>query len=379
MPLIPTDLIEQLLKKHTETQATITFVTAHNSDPSLQVYGRVIEEGTRLRIVEAKEFTGDTQTHCCINAGIYLIHKNFLTSALSELSKNTASGEFFITDLIGMATMRELTVAMVSASFDDIRGINTYKELWATEQIKKSALMQHWMNNGVRFAMPQSNALDLNVTIGRSTFIAAGAHIRGNSHIGENCFIGEFSIIENSTIEHKSSVLSHCVLNDAHVQSGAQVGPFAHLRNHTIVGINAHIGNFVELKNSVMGAESKAKHLSYLGDATVGSQVNIGAGTITCNHNGVEKHRTIIEDHAYVGSNNTLVAPVTLGANCFTAAGSVITEHVPANALGIGRARQVNKEEYALRLKKKKADVPIKNTYHAALTKNETSSMPQES
>lgn len=354
MPLVTPNLINQLIEKHRTTQAAISFVTAHNSDPSLGSYGRVIQDNDGVRVLEAKEFTGDANIHCCVNAGIYLVKKDYLITTLASLQKNATSAEFQIPDLINIASAQKLIVTSVAAPFDEVRGVNTYKELWATEQIKKSELITYWMNNGVRFASAHYSAIEIDVTIGAGTYIASGAHITKGSRIGQNCTIGEFTLIENSTVADECIILSHCVIKDSHVHAGAEVGPFAHMRNHAQVGEKTVIGNFVELKNSHVGMDTKIKHLSYLGDATVGNNVNIGAGTITCNHNGILKQKTIIEDSAYVGANNTLVAPVTLGANCFTAAGSVITENVPPNALGIGRSRQINKDGYALKLKKKK-------------------------
>jgi bifunctional UDP-N-acetylglucosamine pyrophosphorylase/glucosamine-1-phosphate N-acetyltransferase len=207
------------------------------------------------------------------------------------------------------------------------------------------------MDRGVRFSLAHHVHLDLNVTIGQGSYIGGGIHLLGNTVVGKNCTIAEFSSLENVILEDNVTIHPHCLIKNAYIKSGAQVGPFAHVRAHVTIGENSIVGNFVEIKNSTLGAETKAKHLSYIGDATIGSHVNIGAGTITCNYDGLRKHKTIINDHAFIGSNNTIIAPVTIGHNAFTAAGSTITEDVPDDALAIARSVQTNKYNYALTLK----------------------------
>jgi bifunctional UDP-N-acetylglucosamine pyrophosphorylase/glucosamine-1-phosphate N-acetyltransferase len=305
-----------------------------------------------MAIVEAKDFTGDTREHCCINAGVYLIKKEFLESYIATLDDNNASKEFYITDLVHIASKNNLTIATVQAPFDIIRGINTFQELSKVDEIKRRELINHWMNNGVRFLQPENVYIDLTVTIGQGSIINGASYLTGNTNIGKNCIIHEFSSLENVIIEDTVTIYSHCVIKNTYITSGAQVGPFAHLRAHVSIGKNSVVGNFVEMKNSAFGANSKAKHLTYIGDATVGSQVNIGAGTITCNYDGINKHRTTIKNKAFIGSNNTIIAPITIGYNAFTAAGSTLTYDVPDNALAIARSYQTNKPDYAKKLKK---------------------------
>lgn len=348
-PLVTSSIIENLYAQHTKTNAALSFVTAHNADPSLDGYARVVIEGNRISIID--DLSDDTSNHCCINAGIYLVKKDFLELVISELELAHADKECSFASIINLARDHNYPVSTTTASFDRVRGINTFQELWAAEQIKRAELIKQWMENGVKFPVAQSVHIDLNVKIGAGSFIGCGVHLLGDTQIGTNCSIHEFSSIENSSINDDSTVFSHCVIKDSQIGSQVRIGPFAHLREHTLIGDNSIIGNFVELKKSSIGAHTKAKHLSYLGDADIGSHVNIGAGTITANHNGLSKQKTSIQDNAYIGVHSSLVAPVTVGSNAFTAAGSVITEDVPSDALAIARARQINKEGYAKKLK----------------------------
>jgi len=350
MPLVDKKLLDELYEKHIKTDAAISFVIAHNSDPRLG-YGRVITADDKIAIVEAAHFKGDTQEHGFVNAGVYLAKRSFLQECINLIEQNPEKKEFYITDLVHIASNRNLTVSTVNAPFDIVRGVNTMQELWAAEHIKRAELVRHWMKHGVRFSAPQSVHIDWQVTIGAGTRIGAGVHLLQGSHIGMNCTIKEFTIIRNSTIADNVTINSHCVIKESAIDSWCTVGPFAHLRNQAELREEVEIGNFVEVKQSTIGTQTKAKHLAYLGNAEIGKKVNIGAGTITCNHNGVIKQETTIKDNAYIGSNNTLVAPITIEEHAFTAAGSVITENVPAQALAIGRARQINKEGYAKKLR----------------------------
>ncbi len=352
VPLVTKTIIESLYKKHRETNAAISFVTAH-ADPSSAAYGKVIQNENGIKIVEARNFEGDSSQHCCINAGIYIVTKEFLEKNITEIERNEKSKEFYLTDLIKIASDKGYTVSTVSAPFDRIRGINTFQELWATEQIKRSELIKYWMNRGVRFFVAQNVHIDLDVTIGSGSYIGCGVHLLNGTKIGQNCTINAFSSLDKTKIADNVTIDSHCIIKDAIINQGAQVGPFAHIRSNTVLEDNAVIGNFVEVKHSNIGKNSKAKHLSYLGDANIGSNVNIGAGTITCNHDGQRKHKTIIEDNVFVGSNNTIVAPLTIHESAFTAAGSTITKNVPAHAVAFGRSRQINKEKYAQKLRNK--------------------------
>jgi bifunctional UDP-N-acetylglucosamine pyrophosphorylase/glucosamine-1-phosphate N-acetyltransferase len=353
MPLITNSIIEHLYAKHLESHAVISFAVAHNVDPELKSYGRVIKEHSSIKIVEARDFSGDTHEHCCINAGIYIVTRQFLQEYIEQINENRDVKEFYITDLIKIASEKNLTIATISVPFDHIRGVNTQQELWAVEQIKRADLIKQWMDKGIRFSVAQNVHIDLDIFIGSGTHIGSGVQLLNGTVIGRNSTIGEFSSLSNASIGNNVTVQPFCVIKDATIKDHASVGPFAHIQDKTVIESQAIIGNFVEIKRSTIGTGTKVKHLSYLGDTITGTEVNIGAGTITCNHNGFAKNQTIIKDNAYIGSNNTLVAPICIEKGAFTAAGSVITEPVPEEALAIGRSRQVNKKRYARKLQEK--------------------------
>lgn len=348
MPLITLDLVEELYQKHIETQAAITFVSAHSGDPSGFSYSRVVKKDTIITVVDPHELSKEELLeHCCINAGITMVSRSFLESAISHLACNPHTNEFHISNLINMASNHGLTVSMITAPFDHVRDINTFQDLWAVEQIKRSELIKYWMMRGVRFSTAQSVHIDLDVEIGAGTFIGCGVHLLSGTRIGRNCTISEFSILKKSIIGNHSTVNSHTIIKHATLGDHVEVGPFTHIQEETLVHDHAQLGNFVEIKRSSIGAHSKAKHLTYLGDAIIGTHANIGAGTITCNYDGFEKKKTIIEDHAFIGSNNCLVAPVIIHKRAYTAAGSTITNNVPAESLAIARSRQVIKRGYS--------------------------------
>jgi len=349
MPLITPQIIEQLYSAHHTNKATISFVTAH-LEYTHHFYGRVVEKNGITEIVEAKDFKDDPRNYQWINAGIYLIDTKFLQKNSHLIDNSNASEEFYLTDLVGMASKQGHTVVTVPASYERVRGVNTLEELWRAEQVKRSDLIKYWMSQGVRFVKAQNVHLHMDVSIGAGTCIGGGVYLEGNTVIGKNCTIREYTRLENATLGDNVFVRSHSVITDSTIRDNAEVGPFAHVRSESIIDHHASIGNFVEVKKSFVGQESKARHLAYIGDATLGKNVNIGAGTITCNFDGIQKHETSIGDNAQVGSNNTLVAPLTIEKNSYTAAGSTITETVPENALAFGRARQMNKEGYAPKL-----------------------------
>lgn len=376
-PLLAADLIESILQKHKDKNADLTFLTTYMLSP--KGYGRVIKENDTIKIVEEKNCTEKEKETNKVNTGIYLVSKKFLEDNIDKIQKNPVSGEFYLTDMVEMASNQNKTVQDVSVPYDFVRGVNTLEELWAAEQIKRSQLMKRFMQNGVRFELAQNIHLDLDVEIGAGSFVATGVHLLKGAKIGENCFIGAFSIIDNTTIGNDSKIYSHCVLHNTKIGTHAKVGPFARLRDNVILKNNVTIGNFVELKNTKIDEHSKAKHLAYLGDSTIGKNVNIGAGTITCNHDGVNKNPTTIEDNVYIGSNNTIIAPLKIEQGAYTAAGSTITKDVPKNTLAIGRSRQINKLDYVKKLnaiKKKEQEInqiknELKNVQFLGATKTE--------
>ncbi len=359
MPLITTKIITALWKAHQNNNAVISFVIAPNVDPN-GAYGRIVYDENHIEIVEAKHFTGSIHDYPFINAGIYLVNRAFLEDSLGSIEQNEQTNEFYLTDLVHIASKNNLRVVTIDVPFDRVRGVNTHRELADAENIKQKELIEHWMKNGVRFYKPETVRIDLNVTIGAGTTIGHGVHLLGNTTVGKFCHIDQFTTIENSTLNDHVTVYASSLIENSLIESHAQVGPYAHLRTQTHLTPYAEIGNFVEVKNSIIGQHTKAKHLTYIGDSEIGSYVNIGAGTITCNYDGIHKHKTIIEDNAFIGSNNCLVAPVTIGEGAYTASGSTITQDVPPKTLAIARAHQINKKDYGERLLTKDLTRPCK-------------------
>lgn len=357
VPLITAKMIQDLFEQHIQTDATLTFITAHNDNPTGFSYGRVYKtDDNKVHIIRPHEIAKEKlQDYCCINGGIMIANRDFLETAVDQVTRRGHSNEFHMSDFINIATAENKKVSMVDVPFDYVRGINNFQELWAAEQIKRAELIRHWMDKGVRFITPQSAHVELNVQIGTGTFIGCGVHLLAGTKIGKDCVINSSSMIENATIGDKVTIHPHTIVRGATIHSHAQVGPFAHIQEGTTIGEHSEVGNFVEVKRTTIGTHTKAKHLSYLGDATIGSRVNIGAGSITCNYDGKQKHATIIKDYVFIGTNNSLVAPVTIHERAFTAAGSVITQDVPEDALAIGRARQVNKEGFSKRNRAKQS------------------------
>ncbi|MFL5639632.1 MAG: bifunctional N-acetylglucosamine-1-phosphate uridyltransferase/glucosamine-1-phosphate acetyltransferase, partial [Gemmatimonadaceae bacterium] len=274
--------------------------------------------------------------------------------ALREIGSSNAQGEYYLPDLVRIYRRRGLTVETVK--LDDpgeILGVNSRRELAHVSAILRSQKSEELMASGVTIVDPATTFIGVDVVIGADTVIHPGVYLEGQTRIGSNCDIQSGVRVVNSTIDDGVHINNFCLILDSHVSRGAKIGPFAHLRPQSDVGEDAHIGNFVELKKTAIGRGSKANHLAYLGDATIGERVNIGAGTITCNYDGTLKHPTVIEDGAFIGSDSQLVAPVTVGKGAYVAAGSSITEDVPPGALGIARGRQVNKEGWVEKNKKK--------------------------
>ena len=348
-PLITPSLITELIEIHHTSKATISFCTTFVIDPA--GYGRVLEKDGKIEIVEEKNCSHDQRQINRINTGVYIMKRAFLENNIDKIAKNQLTGEVYFVDLIKMACDQGLGVTVQPVAYDYVRGVNTLQDLWEVEQIKRSEFIKHWMSEGVRFELAQSIHIDINVKIGSGSFIGTGAHLIGDTVIGEDCFVGAFSIIENSKIGINTQIQPHTFIQDSSIGEEVQIGPFARVRGNSEIGNDVQIGNFVEIKATSIGDHSRTKHLSYLGDATIGKSVNIGAGTIICNYDGVKKNRTIIEDNAFIGSNNTLIAPVTIGKGSYTAGGSTINENVPAGSLAIGRSRQQLKEGYAEKIK----------------------------
>lgn len=356
VPLLARDTLEALVRTHHEAGAAATVLTAVVDRP--YGYGRIVRtQGRITRIVEERDASAAHRAIREINSGIYAFDLEPLFDALDRIGADNAQGEYYLPDLIGIYRRRRRGVATVTVPRAiEIRGINSRTELAEVSHMVRQQKNEELMAAGVTLIDPATTYVDSDVEIGADTVVHPCVFLERGTRIGSACEIHAGVRIVNSTIGDRAVIRNHCVITDATVAKGALVGPFAHLRPGAALGDRAHVGNFVEIKNTTIGAGSKANHLAYLGDSTIGANVNIGAGTITCNYDGVAKHRTTVEDETFVGSNSTLVAPVSVGRGAYVAAGSTITEDVPAGALGIGRERQTNKTGWAAQRKQGKTE-----------------------
>ncbi|HEV2021502.1 MAG TPA: bifunctional UDP-N-acetylglucosamine diphosphorylase/glucosamine-1-phosphate N-acetyltransferase GlmU [Terriglobales bacterium] len=344
VPLIRPETLERLLAFHREQKAAMTMLTAELADPT--GYGRVLRRrGDEVAaIVEQKSLRPEQAGIREINAGIYVFATKPLFAQLGKLTTENAHREYYLTDIAALLrAAKEKVVALKSEVPEDILGINTRAELATLDAKLRRAKCEELMAAGVTILRPETCMIDAQVRIGRDTVIEPFVQILGKSRVGSDCRIRSYSVLSDTEIGDRVLVRPGCIVDGARIGAGAVLGPYAHLRPGSDIGEEVHIGNFVETKMTRVGKGSKASHLSYLGDARIGAGVNIGAGTITCNYDGRQKHPTIIEDGAFIGSDSTLVAPLRIGKRAYVGAGSSITEDVPAEALAIARGRQVNK------------------------------------
>jgi bifunctional UDP-N-acetylglucosamine pyrophosphorylase/glucosamine-1-phosphate N-acetyltransferase len=351
VPLLRAQTLAHLIETHRAAGAAATVVTAIVDRP--YGYGRIIRVGGRIaRIVEERDASPAQKKVREINSGIYAFDLPPLFDALRSIAAKNAQGEYYLTDLIAVYRRRKRSVETVLAEDPgEIRGVNTRSELAEVSAIMRQKKNEELMAAGVTIIDPATTYIDPDVEIGPDTVIHPGVIVQGRSRIGSACEINAQVRIVDSELADKVTINNFCLIIGSHIANGAVVGPFAHLRPKSNVGIGAKVGNFVELKKTTLGPGSKANHLSYLGDATIGSNVNVGAGTITCNYDGEKKHETVIEDGAFIGSDTQLIAPVRIGKGAYVGAGSSITEDVPDGALGIGRGRQANVEGWVERRK----------------------------
>ncbi len=340
VPLLRPETLEQLLEQHRRSGAAVTLLSARLADPS--GYGRVVADGSGAvsAIVEHRDCSEEQRRNTLTNAGIYCFDWPQLAAVLPRLARDNDQGELYLTDTIAMLSP---AMHLEVADADEINGINDRLQLAQCEAVLQERLRRHWMAEGVSFTDPLSCTLSEGTRFGRDVVVEPQCHFRGVNTIAAGCRIGPGSLIENSRLETGVEVL-YSVLRDVEVEQNCVIGPYAQLRAGAQLGAGSRIGNFVEVKNSRLGAGVKANHLSYLGDADLGAGVNVGAGTITANYDGVRKHRTAIGAGSKTGANSTLVAPIHLGENVTVAAGSTLTDDVPAGALAFGRARQVVKD-----------------------------------
>jgi bifunctional UDP-N-acetylglucosamine pyrophosphorylase/glucosamine-1-phosphate N-acetyltransferase len=354
-PLLSPATLTELVRRQTSSDAAATVITTRLTDPS--GYGRILfgENGEVRAIVEHKAATPAQLAIPFINSGIYCFRADLLWKHLVEIRPDNPAHEYYLTDIIEILGRAGHTVAAMEVENSaELLGINTRVELAEVDKIFRQRKVQELMLAGVTIEKPETVTIDCCVRIGEDSIVGPFTQILGRTEIGEDCRVGACSIVENSTLASGVEIAPFTSVVDSRIESRAIVGPFARLRPGNRVGKDARIGNFVELKNTRFGAGAKANHLAYLGDSEIGDHTNIGAGTITCNYDGVSKHKTQIGKDAFVGSNSTLVAPLEIGDGSYIGAGSVITHAVPPDALAIGRARQVDKEGWAARRKKKK-------------------------
>ncbi len=346
VPLLSANTLKTLLDTHTATQAAATVITAVVDNP--QGYGRIVrgsaESGQQIaRIVEEKDASPDERQIREINSGIYAFALEGLYDAVRSIAAENAQNEYYLPDLVEIFRRQGMGVETVTVpNANEIRGINSRIELAAVSRIVRDQKNAELMAAGVTIEDPATAYIDRDVTIGPDTIVHPGVSLEGQTSIGAGCEIHTGVRIVNSQIGDHVQVFNHCVITDSVVANDVNIGPFAHLRNHADVRAQARIGNFVELKKTVLGTGSKSMHLAYLGDALIGERVNIGAGTITCNYDGVNKNTTTIEDGAFIGSDSQLIAPVTIGKGAYVGSGTTIRENVPDGALAVSAGKQRN-------------------------------------
>ncbi len=344
-PLLRGATLDRLLALQNEAGTAAAMLTTEVEDPT--GYGRVLRapSGDVSEIVEHKAATPEQLLVREINPGVYSFDADAFWRYIGELTTDNPAREYYLTDMIAIFIRHGLRVAALKiADATELLGINNRVELAEADRILRARKARELMIEGVTIERPETVTIDKDARIGMDTVVSAFARITGKTVIGENCRIGAHAVLENCEIGDGVEIFPFSMVSASKVEAKAHVGPFARLRMNAYMGEGAHVGNFVELKKTHLGAGSKSMHLAYLGDSEIGSKVNIGAGTITCNYDGQKKHATNIGDGAFIGSNSTLVAPVAIAGGAYIGAGSVITDNVPAHSLALGRARQVVKE-----------------------------------
>jgi len=364
-PLITPQTISKLLEFHLAEDAAMTVLTADLEDPA--GYGRIIRarkgKNEIRAVVEEKSAIPVQKKIHEINTGIYAFAIKPLYAHIGELSTANPHSEYYLTDmaaLLAKAGSKNKVIACKTGDPDEIKGSNTRAELTQLDACLRLSKCHQLMDEGVTIFYPQTCVIDTDVEIGPDTIIEPFVQLLGKTRVGSDCRIQSYSVIRDSEIADRALILPGCMIESSSVKTGARIGPYSHLRPGSEIGENAHVGNFVETKKARLGKGSKANHLTYLGDAEIGEGVNIGAGTIICNYDGVHKHPTIIEDGVFIGSDSTLVAPVRIGKGAYVAAASCITDDVPEDSLALARARQIVKEGWAKRKREARAAAKTK-------------------
>jgi len=347
-PLLRPETLQALVRAHAEQGVAATVLTAELEEP--RGYGRIVRDasGGVEAIVEQGALPPEQAGLREVNSGTYVFNRAKLAGVLGKLGRDNVHREYYLTDAIKLLRQGgESVAAHLAREADEILGVNTPAELARVDTVLRWRKAEALMAAGVTLYQPETQAIDPDVAIGPDTIVERGVELRGATRLGRRCHIGASSILVNAVLADDVSVKPHCLVLNSKLGAGVSVGPFAHLRDGADIRAGARIGNYVEVKKSVVGEGAKAQHLTYLGDARVGRKTNVGAGTITCNYDGVNKNPTVIGDEVFIGSGTELVAPVKVGRGAYVAAGSTITENVPAGALAIARGRQVNKPGWA--------------------------------
>jgi bifunctional UDP-N-acetylglucosamine pyrophosphorylase/glucosamine-1-phosphate N-acetyltransferase len=343
-PLLRPETLRNLVETHRQARAAATILTTRLENPT--GYGRIVRAASRVRsIVEEKDATATQKGIREISSGIICFSRTHLLAHLAELSAENAQKEYLLTDLVRIFNRHRLKVAAYPvADSREVLAVNDRIELAQIEKLLRRRKAETLMREGVTVVNPEATYIDAEVEAGRDTVIEPGVSLLGRTRLGRDCHIQTYCTITDSQLADRVTVRPCSVIANSEIASGVTIGPFAHLRDGAVIEENARIGNYVEVKKSRVGRATKALHLTYLGDATLGENANIGAGTVTCNYDGVKKNPTVIEDGVFIGSGNMLVAPVRIGKGSYTAAGSTISEDVPPDSLAIARSRQVTKE-----------------------------------
>jgi bifunctional UDP-N-acetylglucosamine pyrophosphorylase/glucosamine-1-phosphate N-acetyltransferase len=352
-PLIGRETLKKLLALHEKKRDVISLISFMSQEPSS--YGRVIRDksGNVMSIIEDRDATVSQKRIMEVNTGVYALESDAF-HLLKEIKLNESKGEYYLTDIIRIARNKGLkTGAYCIGSEAEFIGVNTREELEKARRLMKDRIIRRWRDRGVSFVDTTLVFISSDVKIGRDTIIYPSVHLEGNTKVGRGCTIYPNVRIQNSIIGDGAIIKDSTLIEDSVVKNRASVGPFAHIRPGSEIGTGAKIGNFVEVKKSVIGSGTKASHLTYLGDAKIGKDVNIGAGTITCNYDGYKKHITTIEDNVFIGSDSQLIAPVRIGKGAYIGAGSTITKNVPSKALALSRIEQRHLKGWALRRKSK--------------------------
>jgi bifunctional UDP-N-acetylglucosamine pyrophosphorylase/glucosamine-1-phosphate N-acetyltransferase len=360
MPLLTAETFERLLNHHAASGAAVTLVTAVVAEP--QGYGRVLRQRGRVtRIVEERDATDDQKRITEINTSVYCFDARRLWPALSEVRSDNDQGEYYLTDVIGILARAGGRIEAITVHDPaEALGVNDRRQLATVAAIQRRRILDRLMEAGVTIIDPATTYVEDTVAIGPDTIVYPQVVLEGTTTIGAECVVQSGCHVRSSRLGDRVLLKPYCVLTDSVVEEDAQLGPFCHLRPQAVIGSRARIGNFIEIKKSRIGRGTKAPHVSYIGDSTIGERVNVGAGTIICNYDGVDKHETRIADGVFVGSNSTLVAPLTIGEGAYVAAGSTITRDVPPGALALGRAHQVEKAGWADRKARERAAKPKK-------------------